>query len=69
MNFAEDWHSDFTITIARKDLAAFDTAGLDLKGLAGKRMRVRGVIQWWNGPLIAATHPKQIEILDASPAL
>jgi hypothetical protein len=69
VNFAEDWHSDFTITIARKDLAAFETAGFDLERLAGKRVRVRGIIEWWNGPMIAATHPEQIEILDPAPAL
>lgn len=69
VNFAEDWRNDFTITIARKDLAAFEAAGLDLERLAGKRVRVRGVVEWWNGPMIAATHPEQIEVLDPAPAL
>jgi len=67
VNFAEDWHRDFAIAIARKDLAAFETAGLDLERLAGKRLRVRGFIEWWNGPIIKATH-EQIEMLaPASP--
>jgi endonuclease YncB( thermonuclease family) len=69
VNFAQDWRKDFTITIARKDLAAFETAGLDLERLAGKRVRVRGVVEWWNGPMVAATHPEQIEVLDPAPAL
>ncbi len=69
VNFAEDWRSDFTITIERKALAMFEPAGLDLGALPGKRVRVRGFIEWWNGPMIAATHPEQIEVLaPASPA-
>jgi micrococcal nuclease len=69
VNFAEDWRHDFTIAIARKDLAAFETAGLDLERLPGKRVRVRGWVEWWNGPMIAATHPEQIEVLGPAPAL
>jgi micrococcal nuclease len=68
VNFAEDWRHDFTIAIARKDLAVFESAGLDLERLSGKRVRVRGFIEWWNGPVIKATHPAQIEVLaPASP--
>jgi endonuclease YncB( thermonuclease family) len=63
VNFAEDWRSDFTVAIERKALAAFEAAGLDLGTLPGKRIRVRGFIEWWNGPLIAATHPEQLEVL------
>jgi len=55
VNFAEDWRHDFTIAIARKDLAAFETAGFDLERLAGARVRVRGWVEWWNGPMIKAT--------------
>jgi micrococcal nuclease len=69
VNFAEDWRRDFTIAIARKDLAAFETAGFDLERLAGKRVGVRGWLEWWNGPMIAATHPEQIEVLGPAPAL
>jgi hypothetical protein len=63
LNFAKDWRSDFTISVARKDMSAFTTAGIDLKGLAGKRLRVRGWVEWRNGPLIEASHPEQIEVL------
>jgi micrococcal nuclease len=44
LNFAKDWRSDFTISVERKDLSAFAAAGIDLKGLAGKRLRVRGTL-------------------------
>jgi endonuclease YncB( thermonuclease family) len=70
LNFADDWRSDFTISIERKDVPAFAAAGIDLKGLAGKHVRVRGWIEWRNGPMIAATHPEQLELLPAAaPAL
>jgi endonuclease YncB( thermonuclease family) len=65
LNFAPDWHSDFTISIARKDAASFAAAGLDPHTLAGKRVRVRGWLAWRNGPMIEATHPDQIELLTA----
>jgi len=33
LNFADDWRSDFTISIERKDVQAFAASGIDLKGL------------------------------------
>jgi len=70
LNFAEDWRTDFTVSIARKDLPAFSAAGIDLESLAGKRIRVRGTLAWRNGPVIEASHPEQIELLpeDGGPA-
>jgi len=68
LNFAKDWRSDFTIGVERKDLSAFTAAGIDLKGFTGKRVRVRGWVEWRNGPMIAATHPEQIELLPGAPA-
>ena len=63
LNFAKDWRSDFTIGVDRKDAPAFAAAGIDLKALAGKRLRVRGFLGWRNGPMIEASHPEQIELL------
>jgi endonuclease YncB( thermonuclease family) len=63
LNFSQDWRGDFTISIERKDVAAFASAGLDPMALAGKRLRVRGWLAWRNGPMIEATHPEQIELL------
>jgi len=70
LNFADDWRSDFTISIERKDVQAFAASGIHLKGLAGKHVRMRGWIEWRNGPMVAATHPEQLELLPAAtPAL
>lgn len=67
LNFARDWKSDFTVSVARKDVSAFAVEGIDLKALAGKRVRVRGWVVWRNGPMIEATHPEQIEVLADDP--
>jgi len=67
LNFAEDWRRDFTIMVERKDAKVLQEAGLDVKALAGKRLRVRGWIQWRNGPMIRVTHVEQIELLTEAP--
>ncbi|MGH6825893.1 thermonuclease family protein [Methyloceanibacter sp.] len=63
LNFDKDWHKDFTVLIERKDGEAFKAAGIDPKALAGKKLRVRGWIEWRNGPMIHVTHVEQIELL------
>ena len=69
VNFAPDWRKDFTIVIDRKALGRFEAAGIDFGRLAGARVRVRGWVEWWNGPMIAARDPAQIEILAPAPGL
>jgi micrococcal nuclease len=69
VNFAPDWRNDFTIVIERKRLARFEAAGLDFDRLDGARVRVRGWVEWWNGPMIAASDPEQIEVLSPAPAM
>ena len=63
LNFDKDWRKDFTVLIERKDGDAFKAAGIDPKALAGKKLRVRGWIEWRNGPMIHVTHVEQIELL------
>ncbi len=63
LNFGADWRSDFTITIAPKDRRLFDADGIDPLIYQGKRVRVRGWLKSYNGPLIDATHPEQIEVI------
>ncbi|HJS30862.1 MAG TPA: thermonuclease family protein [Alphaproteobacteria bacterium] len=64
LNFGADWRSDFTVAVPRENRPSFSGAGLDLRALQGKMIRVRGWIQWRDGPLIEAIHPEQIEVLD-----
>jgi hypothetical protein len=63
INFSEDWRHDFTIAIARKYSRRIERAGLALSSLVGRRVRVRGWLESWNGPLIKVTHREQIELL------
>jgi micrococcal nuclease len=63
LNFGEDWKQDFTVEIGPSAQSMFRQAGLDIAALSGKRIRVRGWIESYRGPLIEATHPEQIELL------
>ena len=64
LNFGENWKTDFTITIEKRDHKKFTKSGLDLESLGGSWVRVRGWLGMRNGPTIRSTHPEQIEILD-----
>jgi len=63
LNFGEDYHSDFTVSIAPSDLQSFADNGISPQDYAGRRVRVRGWLRWSNGPMIEVTHPEQIELL------
>lgn len=67
LNFGDDWRSDFTIVIPAKALAVWARSGVDPLLLGGRRIRVRGVIETLNGPMIEAPQPEAIEILDNTP--
>lgn len=69
LNFGPDWRSDFTVLIEARDARSFRDGGLSLESLEGRRIRVRGWIKFWNGPLIEATHPEQIETAGLGPAV
>jgi endonuclease YncB( thermonuclease family) len=68
VNFGRRWSEDFTVTILKRNERNFAAAGLDLKRLAGRRIRVRGFIEARGGtgrsPWIEAEYPEQIETAD-----
>lgn len=64
LNFGTDWKTDFTVAIDAKALRLFKADGLDPLTWEGHRLRVRGWIKSFNGPLIDVTHPEQIEVLE-----
>jgi hypothetical protein len=41
----------------------FRREGIDLLATAGQRVRVRGWIRSYNGPVIDVTHPEQIQLI------
>lgn len=69
LNFGPDWREDFTIVLRGRDRKAFRDAGVPLKALEGRTVRVRGWVKSWNGPTIEATHPEQIETAGKDPAV
>ncbi len=62
INFGDDWHTDFTIALAPKVLRDFPDLAAQLPNYKGKKIRVRGWIKRYNGPMIEVTHPEQIEV-------
>jgi len=66
LNFGQDYRQDFTITIDPRDARRFAERGEALRTIKGETVRVRGWLAVINGPMIEATHPEQIELVDGS---
>ncbi|MDZ4737240.1 MAG: thermonuclease family protein, partial [Rhodospirillaceae bacterium] len=64
LNFGADWKTDFTLSLDPATTRLFDAAGLPIEQLEGRRVRARGWVEYFNGPMIEITHPEQIEVLD-----
>jgi endonuclease YncB( thermonuclease family) len=63
VNFGRRWTEDFTVTVQKRSERVFGDAGLVLKSLAGRSVRVRGTVEERGGPWIEATRPEQIEVI------
>ena len=63
LNFGPNWTRDFAVTISRRMLPAFEAAGISVKSLENRRIRVRGWVEARGGPRIEVLHPGQIELL------
>jgi endonuclease YncB( thermonuclease family) len=63
LNFGRNWTQDFAVTISRRMIATFEAAGVNLKSLESRRIRVRGWIEARGGPRIEALRVGQIELL------
>jgi endonuclease YncB( thermonuclease family) len=67
VNFGRRWSEDFSVTVLKRNERNFAAAGLDLQGLAGRLVRVRGVVERRGAsgsPSIEALYPEQIETAD-----
>lgn len=72
VNFGRRWSEDFAVTIRKRNERKFAGVGLDVQGLSGRRVRVRGFIEArgglagspWRAPFIEAARPEQIETVD-----
>ena len=63
LNFGRNWTRDFAVTISRRTMAAFEAAGIGLKSLENRRIRVRGWVEARGGPRIEVIGVGQIEVL------
>jgi endonuclease YncB( thermonuclease family) len=63
LNFGRSWTQDFAATISRRMIPAFEAAGLSLKSLENRRIRVRGFVSSRGGPRIEVLRVGQIEVL------
>jgi len=63
LNFGENWREDFTIMIKSRAARKFIKAEIMPENYAGKKIEVRGWLKTYNGPMIEATHPEQIIII------
>jgi len=71
VNCGRRWSEDFTVTIQKRNERNFTAAGLDLKTLGDRRVRVHGWVEErgiggnaGGSPWIEATYPEQIETAD-----
>jgi endonuclease YncB( thermonuclease family) len=63
LNFGRNWTRDFAVTISRRTVPAFEAAGMALKSLENRRIRVRGWVEARSGPRIEVLRVGQIELL------
>ena len=63
LNFGDNWRDDFTVTLQPANRKNFTKAGLDPLQWNNTNIRVRGWLEFYNGPNLELTHPAQIELL------
>ncbi len=63
LDFGRRYMEDFTLVVSREARPAFESAGVDLKALKGKKVRARGVLFPWGGPAIELRKPAALEVV------
>jgi endonuclease YncB( thermonuclease family) len=63
LNFGRNWTRDFAVTISRRAIPAIEAAGIALKSLENRQIRVRGFVEARTGPRIELFRAGQIEVL------
>jgi len=66
LNFGRNWTRGFAVTISRRVSATFEGAGIPLKSLENRRIRVRGWVEGNAGPRIDVRLLGQVELLGAN---
>jgi endonuclease YncB( thermonuclease family) len=63
LNFGRRWTRDFAATISRRMMPAIEAAGVTVKSLENRRIRVRGWVEAHPAPRIEVMRAGQIEVL------
>ena len=66
LNFGRSWTRGFAVTISKRNLPAFENAGIALKSLENRRIRIRGWVEGTTGPRIDVRFVGQVELLGAN---
>lgn len=64
LNFGRHWVRDFAVIIPKQMIGSLARDGIDVKTLAGRRVRVRGWVEQRGGPRIQLRGTGQIGVLD-----
>ena len=67
LNFGRNWKNDFTISLNKRVLKLLKMQPVDIAGLKGKYIRVRGWIENSYGPMIRLRRPGDLEIIAKPP--
>jgi len=68
LNFGARRGEDFAVVIFKSNVAIFEKNGVFPRSLAGRRIGVRGLIDWINGPRMEISSPAEVEIFDGDPS-
>lgn len=63
IDFAIPWRRALSLRVDGLTLRRARAAGVDLGAVLGRRLRVRGVVEWEGGPRIQVIQPEQIELV------
>jgi endonuclease YncB( thermonuclease family) len=63
LNFGPDWASDLTVTIPKRAWTTMLERGVSAASLQGRRVRVRGIVEEWQGVAVEIGAPDMLEVL------
>jgi len=63
LNFGRIWTQGFAVTISRRMIPVFEAAGIGVKSLENRKVRVRGWVEARQGPRIEMLRVGQLELL------
>jgi endonuclease YncB( thermonuclease family) len=64
LNFGRRFNRDFAAVVPKTMVTRFRSAGLDMKDLRNKRVRLRGVVTVWRAPRLSIANLADIEIVE-----